>query len=212
MNNRKTGIILIVFFIALATAFVWYNFSITRGPGVVKVFPIYGNPGHKTDTFSFINQEGRVVTDKDVTGKIRVVEYFFTTCKGMCPKLNESMNRVYKAYRGNKDVLFLSHTVDPQHDTAGAMKAYSLKFEADPKQWIFLTGDKKRLYDMARESYLISAVDSSQKVSVEEDFIHDNHFALVDRGGRVRGFYDGLKANQMDTLISDIKALLITKD
>ena len=208
MNNRKTGIILLVFFIILSTVFILYNKQYVHP----REFPVYGNPGHKTDTFSFINQDGRVVTDKDVAGKVRVVEYFFTTCRGICPKLNESMNRVYKAYRGNKDVLLLSHTVDPKQDTAGAMKAYSLKFEADPKQWMFLTGDKKRLYEMARESYLISAVDSSQKVSVEEDFIHDNHFALVDRGGRIRGFYDGLKANQVDSLIGDIKALLNTKD
>jgi len=127
--------------------------------------------------------------------------------------MNENMVKVYKAYQGNPDVLILSHTVDPKNDTVAALKAYSQRFNADPKQWMFLTGSKKRLYDMARWSYLISAEDDTAGVSIDKDFIHDKHFVLVDRHGRLRGrFYDGLNPSQLDTLISDIHLLLEEKE
>lgn len=122
--------------------------------------------------------------------------------------MNEHMNKVYKAFRGNPDVLILTHTVDPEKDSVPALKAYSIRFDADPKQWMFLTGDKKRLYDMARYSYLISAEDDTAGVSIDNDFIHDKHYSLVDRHGRIRGFYDGLDLVSVDKLITDINALL----
>lgn len=187
-----------------------YYYKISRE--IPKALPVLGNEGHKVDTFSFYNQDGRMITQKDVNGKVYVVEYFFTTCKGICPKMNDAMSRVYQAYRGNPDLLILSHTVDPQNDTVAAMKAYADRFNADSKQWMFLTGTKQRLYDMAYESYMISAIDSTKPTNIEEAFIHDNHFVLVDKNGRVRGrFYDGLEPASVDTLITDIHLLLQEK-
>lgn len=210
MSNRRTVVILVVFFILLGAVFSFFFYKNTRETN--PHLAVLGNPGHKVEPFSFINQEGQTITNKDVDGKVYVVEYFFTTCKGICPKMNENMNDVYRAYRGNKQFMILSHSVDPQHDTVQAMKAYSQRFEADPKQWMFLTGDKKKLYEAARYSYLISALDDTTGVSVDEDFIHDNHFVLVDRHGRLRGkFYDGLKKAQVDSLIGDIRILLDEK-
>lgn len=209
MTDRKTGLILGGFFVVLFIVWIAFYFNTTNSQK--RSLPVLGNPGHTVDTFTFINQEGRPFTKKDMDGKISVVEYFFTTCTSICPKMNKSLERVYKAYKGNPNVLLLSHTVDPVHDTAGAMKAYSLRFDADPKQWVFLTGDKKRLYEMARYSYLISAQDDTTGVTPDEDFIHDNHFALVDRTGHIRGFYDGLNAVQVDSMIGDIKLLLEEK-
>jgi len=122
--------------------------------------------------------------------------------------MNEDMEKVYKAFRGNKNVLILSHTVDPIKDTVPALKAYSLRFDADPAQWMFLTGSKKQLYDMARYSYLISADDDTTGISIDKDFIHDKHYTLVDGYGRVRGFYDGLSPADIGRLINDINILL----
>ena len=107
--------------------------------------------------------------------------------------------------------MFLSHTVDPKKDTVAALKAYSLHFDADPLQWMFLTGDKQKLYDMARYSYLISAEDDTSGVSIDKDFIHDNHFILVDHHGRIRGFYDGLEDEPLKKIVSDIKTLIEEK-
>jgi len=210
MSNRRITIILVAFFILLSAVFmVWFNKTIREAP---KQLAVMGEPGHKVEPFSFTNQDGKTVTNDDVKGKVYAVEYFFTTCKGICPKMNENMNKVYRAYRGNKDFMILSHSVDPHHDTAAVMKAYSLRFDADPKQWMFLTGDKKKLYDAARYSYLISAQDDTAGVPIDQDFIHDNHFVLVDRTGHLRGrFYDGLNKGQVDSMISDIKTLLDEK-
>jgi protein SCO1/2 len=102
----------------------------------------------------------------------------------------------------------MSHTVDPKKDTAGAMKAYSLRFGADAKQWLFLTGDKKQLYDMARNEYLVTAIDDTATVDIESDFIHSEKMILVDDGGRIRGQYDGTKIAEVNQLIGDVKELL----
>ncbi len=211
MSNRTLTIVLIAFFFLLSAGFMTYYYKTTRA--MPKTLAVLGEPGHTVDTFTFFNQDGKVITQADTKGKVCVVEYFFTTCLGICPKMNENMRLVYDAYRGNPDVLILSHTVDPKKDTPAALKAYAERFNADPKQWIFLTGSKKRLYDMARYSYLISATDDTAGISIDKDFIHDNHFVLVDRQGRLRGrFYDGLEPAQVDSLISDVHLLLNEKD
>ena len=205
---NKTGIFLLCFFMLLGISFLGYFYKVNN-EHKAPTLPIIGNEqNHHIAPFSFVNQEGKTITNADVRGKICVVEYFFATCKGMCPKMNENMEKVYKAFLGNKNVLILSHTVDPLKDTVQALKAYSLRFDADPNQWMFLTGDKKQLYDMARYSYLISAEDDTAGVSIDKDFIHDKHYTLVDGYGRVRGFYDGTDKGDVGKLISDINALL----
>ena len=147
-SGKKTGVILLVFFLILGGVFIGYNIYIIKQQP--KTLPVLGTPGHKVGAFSFVNQDGKTITDKDVAGRIRVIEYFFTTCKGICPKMNENLSKVYEAYKGNNDVLFLSHSVDPVHDTVQALKEYSRRFDADAKQWMFLTGSKQDLYNMAR--------------------------------------------------------------
>ena len=208
--KSKTGIFLFSFFMILGIVFIGVVYpKIRDNQHKQPALPIIGaDQNHHVGPFSFVNQEGRTVTNADVKGKIYVVEYFFATCKGICPKMNENMEKVYKAFRGNRNVLILSHTVDPIKDTVGALKAYSLRFDADPTQWMFLTGDKKKLYDMARYSYLISAEDDTAGVSIDKDFIHDKHYSLVDGFGRVRGFYDGLSPGDISKLINDINVLL----
>ncbi len=192
----------------LCVAFLGYFYKVTHEQKTL-VLPVVGNEqNHHIAPFSFLNQDGKVITNEDVKGKICVVEFFFATCKGMCPKMNENMVTVSKAFKGNKNVVILSHTVDPTKDTVKALKEYSLRFDADPAQWMFLTGDKKKLYDMARYSYLISAEDDTTGVSIDKDFIHDKHYTLVDGYGRVRGFYDGLNPGDVNKMIGDINALL----
>lgn len=209
MKKNKTGLFLLGFFIIFAAVFMSYFYKVTREQP--KSLPVLGNPGQKVTAFSFINQDGKTITNADVKNKICVVEYFFTTCKGICPKMNENMTKVYAAFRGNDDVMILSHTVDPKKDTVEAMKAYSLRFDADAKQWMFLTGDKKELYDMARYSYLVTAADDTATVDIDDDFIHTDRFVLVDRDGRIRGQYEGTDIGAVNQLIGDIKELLQEK-
>lgn len=205
MRKNKTAIFLVTFFILLAAVFMTYFYKVTSEQP--KSLPVIGNEGHKVGKFSFVNQDGKTITQDDVKGKIRVVEYFFTTCKGICPKMNENMVKVYEAFKGNDEVKILSHTVDPKKDTVGAMKAYSLRFDADAKQWMFLTGSKKELYEMAYHDYLVTAADSSV-TDINSDFIHTDNIVLVDKDGRIRGAYQGTNVGAINQLIGDIKELM----
>jgi protein SCO1 len=206
MKGKKITIFLISFFILLSAVFMTYYYR--ENNLKPKQLPVIGEQGHKVRGFSFTNQEGQTVTEDIVKGKVFVVEYFFTTCKGICPKMNENMSKVYQAFRGNDNVKILSHSVDPKRDTVAAMKEYSLRFDADPKQWYFLTGDKKELYNMARYSYLVTAVDDTAAVDIASDFIHTDRFVLVDQEGRIRGQYEGTQDATVNLLITDIKELL----
>ncbi len=203
--KNKASIFLLVFFMLLGIAFLsfWY-FQYKQIP---KRLPTFGNPGHHVEAFSFTNQEGKTVTDKDLEGKIYVVEYFFTTCEGICPRMNENMSQVYQTFRGQPDVAILSHTVDPETDTVEQLKRYSLKFDANPAQWNFVTGDKMELYKMAINSYLVTAVEDTTQKDVMPDFIHSEKFVLIDKEKHIRGSYDGTKENEVKKLIEDIKEL-----
>lgn len=203
--KNKTSLFLLVFFMLLGIAFLsyWY-FQYKQVP---KRLPTYGNPGHHVESFSFINQDGKTITEKDLEGKIYVVEYFFTTCEGICPKMNENMAKVYQHFRGQNDVSILSHTVDPETDTVEQLKRYSLKFDADPAQWNFVTGDKMELYKMAINSYLVTAVEDTTQKDIMPDFIHSEKFVLIDKEKHIRGSYDGTKEDEVKKLIADIKEL-----
>jgi protein SCO1/2 len=189
----------------LGIAFLSYYY--TTMMSVPKRLPYYGNPGHTVGAFSFTNQDGKTITEKNVEGKIYVVEYFFTSCKNICPKLNENMSKVYNEFRGQTDIAILSHTVNPETDSAAQLKAYSLKFDADPNQWMFLTGSKHDLYDMAVNDYLVAAVDDTSKKEILPDFVHTKYCVLVDKEKHVRGTYDGTDMEAIKKLIADIKVL-----
>src|SRR6476659_9380194 len=95
--------------------------------------------------FSFLKEDGRRVTEKDVAGKVFVAEYFFTSCKGICPKMNNNMRTVYEALKNEKDFLILSHTCDPETDSVPQMKKYADSMKVDTRIWWFLTGRKDSL-------------------------------------------------------------------
>lgn len=161
--------------------------------------------------FNFTNQDGQPVTDADVLNKITVVEYFFTTCKGICPRLNTNMKEVYLQFKDEPDFQIFSHTCNPDTDSVSVLKHYADSLNVDTKKWIFITGRKDSLYQMARSSYLLD--DPKNNVEkIEDQFIHTQFFALVDRNGKVRGkIYDGLKTLEVQQLKRDIAILLKDK-
>ncbi len=160
--------------------------------------------------FSFTNQDGLTVTEKDISGKVLIVEYFFTTCNGICPKMNKNMQALYGIFKELPDFVILSHTVDPETDTVERMKRYADSIGGSSRNWWFLTGTKESLYRSARESYMLDNEDNSSK-NISEQFIHTQFFALVDRNGRVRGIYDGLKKDEVKQLERDTRLLLNEK-
>jgi protein SCO1/2 len=141
-------------------------------------------------------------------GKVCVVEYFFTTCKGICPQLNANMRTIYNTFKDKPDFMIVSHTSDPERDSAAVLKHYADSLQVDTRKWVFLTGRKDSLYATARYSYLLDDPKNSVD-KIEDQFIHTQFFALVDRNGEVRGqIYDGLKENELKQLKEDISKLL----
>ncbi len=168
--------------------------------------------GHTVGDFAFKNQNGELITQKNIENKIFVVEYFFTTCVTICPKMNVQMHRIQKAYKGNDDLKLLSFTVNPEVDTVEQMKRYALSHDADDKQWFFLTGEKKDLYQLARTSFFVLKPAEAQNLGdAGSDFIHTNNFVLIDRKKRIRGYYDGTSQKEVDQLIKDIELLMREK-
>ncbi len=206
MGSRKTTVVLLSLLFIAASVFAYFYYKAMQVNK--QELPILGQPGHVVGPFSFTDQDDKTITDADVEGKIRVVEYFFTTCKGICPEMNENMVEVYEAYKGRPDFVILSHTVNPEVDSVPVMKKYADKHGAETPYWEFLTGDKKELYDMARYSYLITADDPSPDVAIADDFIHSEKFVLIDPQNRIRGQYDGTDKEEVKNLITDIEKLL----
>jgi protein SCO1/2 len=219
------------FFVVLIVAFLYFVYKdedLTR-----SLLPVINAD---VENFSFTNQDGKKITENNVEGKVYVTEYFFTTCKGICPKMNANMRRVYDMYKDESNFLILSHTCMPETDSIPLLKAYEAKMingklvknddgsykieydttgngqqTTDNKIWNFITGDKASLYKMARQSYKIDNNKPDSAQTIADQFIHTQFFALVDNQRRVRGIYDGLNEDEMQKLFKDIKGLLKEK-
>ena len=186
----------------------------------VKTLPIYNpadvNPElvdstvqyvakyHTIGDFSFTNQNGKTITQKDYEGKIYVADFFFTTCGSICPKMTANLVDVQQAIANNPKVMLLSHTVTPEIDSVPVLKEYALKNGVIDAKWNLVTGDKKAIYSMARKSYLAVKLGQPNELY---DMVHTENFVLVDSHRRVRGFYDGTKKEDIQKLIEDIKWL-----
>ena len=157
--------------------------------------------------FRFIRQDSNEVTQVDVGHRVYLAEYFFTTCKGICPKMNKNMKSIYEQFKTDTSFLIISHTVNPETDSVPVLKHYADSLGASSTNWWFVTGTKEALYKTARESYLLDDPKNSS-VNIEEQFLHTQFFTLVDRQGRVRGIYDGIKKEEVNQLLNDIKTLL----
>ena len=183
----------------------------------VTILPHYGPKSysakkdtvfHKVMGFNFVDQYGREISERQTNGKIYVTDYFFTTCKSICPIMSNQMIRVQEAFKNESRVVILSHTVDPEEDSVEVLMEYANRHKAIKDKWYFLTGDKAALYAQARKSYLLDAEEGN---GGEEDFIHTDKFALVDWNKNIRGYYTGTDSVEVNKLIIDIKTLLLEK-
>jgi protein SCO1/2 len=159
---------------------------------------------HSVKPFLFVNQYGENITEETIKNKIYVADFFFATCEGICPKMSSQLVNVQHAFSKDKDVLILSHTVNPAHDTVEVLQKYGERFGVQKNKWHLLTGPKKEIYDMARFSYLVNALEEDGSA---EGFLHSELFVLIDSKKRIRGFYDGTDSVAIVKLISDIKLL-----
>lgn len=177
-----------------------------------KPLPIYGERKvagtdtvyHTIAPFAFVNQDSARVTRETFRGKIYVADFFFTSCRTICPIMKTNMLRVYEATAAMPDVLILSHTIDPLYDDVSRLHDYADRLGASSTRWHFVTGAKDSIYNLAQTSYFATALEDRTE---PDGFIHSGAFLLIDKNGRIRGKYDGTSDQDVNRLIGDIKQL-----
>lgn len=160
---------------------------------------------HRIRPFKLTTQENEIFTEKDIDGKICVVDFFFTVCPGICPKLATSMSGLQKDFLNDDDILLLSHTVTPGSDSVPVLKKYAAKHQVNYKRWKLLTGNRADIYDLGRKYYFVE-----EDLGVKSDstvFLHTENFVLLDKYRHIRGIYNGLDLSSMENLKSDIAEL-----
>ncbi len=177
-------------------------------PELVDSTVQYVSKYHTIANFSFTNQNGKIITQKDYEGKIYVADFFFTTCQSICPIMTRNMVDVQKAIMNNPKVMILSHSVLPDQDSVPVLKKYALEKGVIDSKWNLVTGNKKEIYYIARKSYLEVKTGKPEELY---DMVHTENFVLVDDKKRIRGFYDGTKKEDVARLIEDINFLSKTE-
>ena len=154
--------------------------------------------------FSFINQDSQVVNNATFDGKIYVVDFFFTHCPTICPKVTAQMLRVHDRFKDSAKVLLLAHSIDPKNDTIGRLREYADKLGVKSSKWHFITGEQDSIYAIADNYYSIAETDPK----APGGFNHSGRLILVDKKRRVRSFCDGTNAQDVDRFMRDIEILL----
>jgi protein SCO1/2 len=206
-----------VFFVLCFVGLVWLSPCSQKKD---KPLPIYGHREvvvnevdgnkvidtvyHKIANFSFVNQDSATVTNENFKDKIYVADFFFTSCRTICPKMKTQMLRVYDSIQNLNDVLILSHTIDPTYDTVGLLHDFAERLGVTSDKWHFVTGNKDSIYNLAQTSYFATAMEDKTE---PDGFIHSGAFLLIDKQGRIRGKYDGTVEEDVNRLIVDIKRL-----
>jgi protein SCO1/2 len=159
---------------------------------------------HTIAPFQFVDQDSNVVDNNTFKDKIYVADFFFTTCRTICPIMKTQMKRVYNATSNDKDFLILSHSIDPEYDTVQLLHNYAKMLDVTTDRWHFVTGVKDSIYKIAQTSYFATAREDK---SEPQGFIHSGAFLLVDKHQRIRGKYDGTREADVDRLLKDIEKL-----
>jgi protein SCO1/2 len=154
--------------------------------------------------FEFRNQWGETITRETFNGKVWVAYFFFTTCPSVCPTMNRNAIDVQREFAKNPQVLMAGFTVDPENDTVTQLKKWADKHGAQRGKWHFLTGDRETLYKLSREVFKLGVQPGDETHSI----VHSDRLVLIDRQGRIRGYYSGMDKNAVQQLLQDIYRVL----
>ncbi|MDA1336089.1 MAG: SCO family protein [Bacteroidetes bacterium] len=174
--------------------------------------PILGPEEHVIPAFSLIDSDSIEFSHRDCQNTIRIVDFFFTRCPTICPIMSSQMARMQSELSELElqgDVLLLSHSVDPAHDRPSILQGYGNRLGQDAALWKLLTGEKEDIYDLAKNGYFMTAIESD---TAQGGIFHSDLFALVDRRGRIRGYYDGTDTEEVNQLLIDVKQLWATNE
>ncbi|UMB52718.1 SCO family protein [Lutibacter sp. A64] len=200
----------------IGIAFIVLIFGIYAVPKIVNRFKTHELVTIGTvPSYEFTNQDGKQISDAFYKDKVYVIEFFFTTCPTICPKMNANMVKLQNEFYGNSEFGIASFSINPEYDTPEILKEYAKLHGATLKNWNFLTGDKETIYNLANKGIALYAGENSE---AEGGFEHSGMFALVDKQGTIRSrldeygnpiaFYDGLDAKNIQMLKEDIAILL----
>ncbi len=159
---------------------------------------------HSIPSFSFLNQDSVLVSDKNFDNKVYIANFFFTHCPSICPTMNRNLLTVYEKYKGDDRVAFLSHSIDFKYDQPHVLKEYASKLGVSGEQWQFVTGSKAGIYGIA-ESYLVY---TQEDKDAPGGYDHQGYLVLVDHNKHIRGAYDGTNNEQVAQLFKDLEILL----
>ena len=171
--------------------------------------PIWESPEtetfHKIRPFNLVDQEGESFSEKNLEGKITVVDFFFTSCPGICPKMTNSMSKIQEEFKNDNQIQLVSHSVTPDKDSVAVMAAYAKKNNIQYGKWKLLTGDKEEIYNLGRKFYFVEEdLGENNDSSI---FLHTENFVLIDKNKIIRGIYNSLDPSSMQALVEDIKVL-----
>ena len=164
----------------------------------------YKKKYHKIADFSLLNQNGETITQDTYKDKIYVADFFFTTCRTICPIMTDHMALIQNEILDDDEVMLLSHSVTPKIDSVAQLRHYATKKGVIDRKWNLVTGDKKEIYQLARKSYLAVKEDGNGD---EYDMIHTENFMLIDKKRQIRGFYDGTNPEEIERILNDIASL-----
>lgn len=199
--KRPIGLFVVLVFVVPFAAWLIVNYYEKK----VEKLPVLGKTkDHRIEDFNLLDQDGQVKGTGEWDNKIVVADFFFTHCPVICPKMTNSLKTVSKTFENDTQVLINSISIDPERDSSARLKEYANDFGIDTKKWDLLTGDKRFIYRMARNSFMVVATDGD---GGPEDFIHSESLVLIDPQRRIRGYYDGTNDAEVKQLITDIKKL-----
>ncbi len=172
---------------------------------------------HRVADFTLTNQENKSVSWDSLKGKIVIADFFFTHCPTICPGLTKNMKRLAESLKSskragdtiNKKVHFLSFSIDPERDSVERLKNWADRFQVNPENWWLLTGNKKMIYDLIINEMKVMAEDGE---GVDTNFLHTDHFVLIDSSRHIRGYYHGLDSASLATLSEDLVLLTLEKN
>lgn len=160
---------------------------------------------HRVSEFKLLNQEGEIITEQTFKDKIYVVDFFFTICPGICPKMTANMGILQDEFLEDGDVLLLSHSVTPERDSVPVLKSYAENKGIFSSKWHLATGPQEEIYRLGREDYFVEEDLGLSKA--KDDFLHTENFVLIDKNRHIRGIYNGLNKSAVRQLIADIYTL-----
>jgi len=193
----------------------------TKGESRTAILPYYNEgtftpkwlyPGteavqnfHQIPAFALKNQEGELISEKSVAGKIYIADFFFTSCPGICPKMTANMSVLQEEFLTDDQIFLLSHSVTPELDTVEVLKRYAEEKGVNSDKWYLLTGKRSEIYELGRYQYFVEESLGLEKDP--DDFLHTENFVLVDKNRHIRGIYNGLNRTAIQQLIADVETL-----